>query len=75
MNKKAMEIGMTRTVFANSHGLANSLNKSCASDVVVMASYALRNPRFREIVSCKSYSATISEKVSQTHSRNKQVKW
>ncbi len=46
---------MKRTFFSNSHGLANNLNRSCASDIATLIDYALRNPLFRTIVSTKFY--------------------
>lgn len=55
MNKKCNELGMKRTIYSNSHGLANILNKSCASDLVILIDYALRNPKFRKIVGSKSF--------------------
>ncbi len=36
MNKKARFIGMSKTNYANSHGLANNLNKSCAYDLALL---------------------------------------
>ena len=36
MNKKAREIGMHKTTYANSHGLVNFANKSCAYDLALL---------------------------------------
>jgi D-alanyl-D-alanine carboxypeptidase len=36
MNKKARLLGLAKTTYANSHGLANSLNKSCAYDLAIL---------------------------------------
>ena len=60
MNKKAREIGMEKTTYANSHGLVNFANKSCAFDLALLSEYAMKNEKFRAIVSCKEYKNTIS---------------
>jgi D-alanyl-D-alanine carboxypeptidase len=36
MNNKAVELGMMRTTYANSHGLMNPLNRSCAIDLALL---------------------------------------
>ena len=59
MNKKCLELGMKRTVYSNSHGLPNALNKSCASDQAILISYAIKNDLFRTIISCKSYEGSV----------------
>jgi len=46
---------MTKTKYANSHGLSNQNNKSTAYDISLLCNYAIKNRMFREIVSCKSY--------------------
>lgn len=61
MNKKCVELSMKRTFFANSHGLPNNLNRSCASDLAILIDYALRNSLFRKIVQTKEFSCEISE--------------
>ncbi len=43
MNKKARALGMTKTTYANSHGLSNNLNKSCAFDLCILCEYAMLN--------------------------------
>lgn len=55
MNTLATTLGMTKTNYANSHGLINLLNRSCAHDVAVLSTYSMKNSYFRSIVSCKSY--------------------
>ena len=37
MNKKAKELKMSKTNYANSHGLVNSNNKSSAYDVAILS--------------------------------------
>jgi len=59
MNKKARLLGMGKTNYANSHGLANSMNKSCAYDLVLLCEYAMKNLQFKKIVSTKVYEGVI----------------
>ncbi len=46
MNKKAAEIGMTRTTFKNPHGLEEDGHESCARDLAAMGRYALTHYPF-----------------------------
>jgi D-alanyl-D-alanine carboxypeptidase len=55
MNALAREMGLSRTLFDNPHGLSNPNNRSCASDLGRLASICMRNSHFREIVRAKSY--------------------
>lgn len=41
MNKKAKELKLVKTNYANSHGLINNMNKSCAYDISVLSLYAM----------------------------------
>lgn len=59
MNAKAKSLGLQKTTYANSHGLANSLNKSCAYDLGILCEHALKNKKFRTIVGCQSYQTRI----------------
>ena len=63
MNEKAQEIGMTRSLFENPHGLdygiyAGDLH-STAYDVALMSKYAMQNETFRSIVSQSSAQITV----------------
>lgn len=53
MNVKATELGLSRTHFTNSHGLDERGHYSCATDLAVLARYAMRDDVFRRIVSEK----------------------
>lgn len=53
MNKKAREIGASNTRFANPHGLDAEGHYTTARDLALITSYALKNPLFSKIVSCK----------------------
>jgi len=57
MNWKAQELGLTRTHFANPHGLDHPEHYSSANDLAVLTAYALHNETFRKIVRTKSYKA------------------
>jgi D-alanyl-D-alanine carboxypeptidase (penicillin-binding protein 5/6) len=56
MNEKASHsIGVTHSHFANPSGLTNPDHYSTACDMALIASYAMQNPDFRDIVKRKSY--------------------
>ena len=57
MNKKAAELGMLDTRFANSHGLDQQGHYSTARDLSVLARYAMSKPLIERIVARKK--ATI----------------
>ncbi|WP_082652088.1 D-alanyl-D-alanine carboxypeptidase family protein [Gorillibacterium timonense] len=54
MNRKAEELGMSGSHFANPSGLDANDHYSTANDMVRLAAYALKNSTFREIVKTKS---------------------
>lgn len=54
MNEKVKELGCEDTYFKEGHGLSDE-NYSTASDLVVIAQYAMENPLLREIVSTEYY--------------------
>ncbi|MBM4762994.1 D-alanyl-D-alanine carboxypeptidase family protein [Bacillus sp. B15-48] len=57
MNKKAAEIGMKNTIFANPHGLDDHENHySTAYDMALLTRYAMKNPTYREISATKKYA-------------------
>ncbi|WP_096201023.1 D-alanyl-D-alanine carboxypeptidase family protein [Bacillus sp. FJAT-45350] len=62
MNEKAKEIGMSRTVFNNPHGLDDhEEHYSTAYDMAILTQYAMKNETFREVSSTKSYRAPQEE--------------
>ena len=70
MNAKARELGLSRTRFANPHGLDETGHYSTAADVAVLARYAMSKPDIRRVVAQKT--ATIgrgsrSEQVVNTN--------
>lgn len=56
MNDKAKELGAYRTHFVNPHGLTAQGHYSTAHDMAIIASYAMKNPLFREMVGRTSYN-------------------
>ena len=52
MNKKAKELGMTKTVYYDPHGLSPN-NKITCEDMLILCREAMKNETFRSIV-CKS---------------------
>lgn len=58
MNKKAHELGMMDTNFANPHGLDDSNDHySSAYDMAILTSYAMKNPTFQKIFKTKYHTA------------------
>lgn len=55
MNDKAKELGAVNTHFVNPNGLTEYDHYSTARDMALIASYAMKNPEFRHIVSLKDY--------------------
>lgn len=66
MNKKARELGMEKTNYANSHGLMNFDNKSCSFDLALLCEYAMKNDTFREVVKTRSYECIIQSEKEDT---------
>lgn len=54
MNEKAKELGATNSHFVNPHGLTEPGHKTTARDLAVIARYALKNEKFREIVATRN---------------------
>lgn len=54
MNRKAEELGLTATAYANPHGLDAAGHHTTARDLAILARYAMRNEEFRRIVGLPS---------------------
>jgi len=61
MNKKAKEIGMSRSNFKNPHGLTQTGQYSCAYDAAILARVAFNNPTLRSYMGTKSYTFTYAD--------------
>ncbi len=72
MNKKAKQIGMKNTVFANPHGLdEKNENYSTAYDMALLMRYANGDPLFRKITGCKKHTVKTGEKTYAWSNKNK----
>ena len=59
MNNKAKSLGMTRTAFANPHGLTAPNHQSSAADLIKLASASMKIKLFREYVSTRQRACTV----------------
>ena len=57
MNQKAEKLGLCDTHFDNPHGLDSDTHFTTARELGIIAAHAMKNPKFREIVS--TYKTTI----------------
>lgn len=74
MNKKAYEIGMSHTIFYNSHGLEEndgSGNTSTAYDMALLMRIAMQNSHFREITGTENYVGKSDQKTYHWTNKNK----
>ncbi len=59
MNEKTKMLKMTKTKFANPHGLDNVNNYSCCEDVLIMCREAMSSQLISKIVSTTKYKGTF----------------
>ena len=59
MNRKAAEIGMNSTHFANPHGLPAEGHQTTARDLARLATLAFKQPEFRRRVGTAQHGATV----------------
>lgn len=72
MNKTARKIGAFNTHFDNPHGLDSKTHYTTAKDLALIASYALKNETFKEIVTTKNTKIISQEGKSRyLHNKNK----
>ena len=62
MNKKAQDLGLSDTNFVNAYGIHDENHYTTASDLAIMARYAMENEKFREIVKQKIYFIPATNK-------------
>ena len=77
MNETAKNIGMKNTKFLNSSGLEESNgegNMSTSYDMALLMSYAMKNEKFREIVSTKEKTVKTNYKTYIWYNKNKLLK-
>ncbi len=70
MNNKAENLNLLDTHFVNPHGLDNEAHYTTASDLAIIASYALKNDLFSQIVSTKNYVIDETEYNAQRYLNN-----
>lgn len=71
MNKKACELGLTATHFDNPHGLDGEEHYTTARELALIASAALKNEDFKEIVSTYKKSFHTEERSRTYVNHNK----
>jgi serine-type D-Ala-D-Ala carboxypeptidase (penicillin-binding protein 5/6) len=60
MNRRAGELGMKSTGFANPHGLTSPTHLSTASDMAKLALAALKKPLFRTVVGTTRFTCSVT---------------
>lgn len=70
MNKTAKEMNLVNSHFVTPHGLDQNGHYTTAYELACMADYALKIPKFREIVSTKTYTVTINGKAKTVTNTN-----
>ena len=70
LNKQAELINLKGTFYDSPHGLGNYNNKSTALDIARLSTFAMKSPKFREIVSTKFF--TIKK---NSNGNKKTYKW
>jgi D-alanyl-D-alanine carboxypeptidase (penicillin-binding protein 5/6) len=59
MNRKAEDLGMDDTQFVTTNGLDSNGHYSTAADMALLARYAMKNEKFRELAGTKKYTLSI----------------
>jgi D-alanyl-D-alanine carboxypeptidase (penicillin-binding protein 5/6) len=59
MNRQAARLGMTRTHYANPHGLDARDHHSSVRDILCLAHQAMRRPEFRHCVGARRYPVKV----------------
>ncbi len=61
MNKRALELGATKTHFANPNGLHDENHYTCAYDMYLMFNEAIKNEEFKQIIGMMDYSTSYKD--------------
>jgi D-alanyl-D-alanine carboxypeptidase (penicillin-binding protein 5/6) len=67
MNRKAEELGLTHTRFANPHGLDAPGHYTSAADLALLAEYAMADPVFAEMVAMPELTVTAAGGLTLTY--------
>ena len=62
MNQKALSLGATNTHFTNPHGLTDEQHYTTAYDLYLIFNEAMRNEKFREIISKQEFAFTYKDR-------------
>ena len=65
MNRRAQQLGMVQTRFANPHGLTAEDHHTTASDLLRLAHQAMQLPLFREYVSTRQHGCTLTDQAGK----------
>lgn len=71
MNERASELGLTGTHYVNPHGYHDDGHYTTALDMAVLSYTALKNSKFRQIVSTHSYTMAATAKRQSLTLNNK----
>lgn len=71
MNREASRLGLKTATYKNPHGLSHPEHLISAADLLRLASIAMQNPRFREIVGTRQFGCQVTSTTGYT--RN--VRW
>ncbi len=72
MNAKATELGMKHTTFNNPSGLDEEEgNYSCAYDMAILTSYAMKNKDYRTITGTKKHTVKTNKNTYVWHNKHK----
>lgn len=74
MNDRAEELGLKDTRFSNPHGLDAKEHYTSAYDLAIISAEALKNPKFKEIVSTKRREIGSNSKTRVLVNHNKLLK-
>lgn len=61
MNQKSKELNLTHTHFVTPHGLDDDEHYTTAYELALLADYALKNEKFKEIVSTKNITIHVND--------------
>lgn len=65
MNQKAQALGAKNTNFVNTYGIHNDNHYTTASDLAIMARYAMKNEKFREIIKKSAFTIPATNKYNE----------
>ena len=71
MNKKALEIGCSNTLFVTPNGLDKGDHHSTARDMSLIGAYAIKNPEFINISNTRSITITSDKKTYALTNKNR----